>query len=160
MTAVTTRVGLAFALAVAVASVASISSGCSEPLEGQARIAAQADQTTRQLVAGLNARNASVLRSLIVLTSTAGVIRAPSTQEIATLMSPELPVKVLGAGEPGTMRIQDGQGKTQTLRLIEHGGDLKVLASSEPLASYLTRAGQTVDAKSTEGLRVLTIAVK
>ena len=132
--------------------------GChDEKPEGQALVAAQANQTTRQLIAGLNAKNPSVLRSLIVMTSTAGVIRAPTAQEIETLVSPETPLKQLGAGEPGTMRIEDGDGKSLTLRLIKHGDGIKVLGSSEPLATYLTRSGQAVDAKSTEGLRVLTI---
>lgn len=121
--------------------------GCpAEPPTGNELIAAKADLTTRQLVAGLNAKNATVLGTLTVLTSTSGSGPRPLTKsELDRLMLPDPPYEQLGPGPPGLMLLRDGKQRKRAVRLIVVGPDLKVLAQKVPLSQYLSvEQGQAV----------------
>jgi hypothetical protein len=105
------------------------------PVEDRERIAAEADLTTRQLIAGLNAKNREVLSTLLVVTSTTGgPPRALNASELASVLYPEGPFEYVGAGKPGSMLLRDGSSAKQSIRLVKVGEKMKVLATSSPLA--------------------------
>ena len=125
---------------------------CTVPTTDEDRIAAKADLTTRQLIAGLNAKNTPVLAKLIVVTSTAGgKPRALTKTEQAQLVYPNSPFEYLGSGEPGTVLLRDGRGAKRAVRLIVVEDELKVLATKEKYSTYTAREtnaaiGSSVDA--------------
>lgn len=141
--------GIAFLSAVVIGLVSVTASCVEEPVETQGPpIAALADLTTRQLIAGLNAKNTAVLAGLIVVTSTAGGPPRPLTQaELPLLVYAEGPFEYEGAGKPGTMVLKDGKKEKRVLRLIRVGDQMKVLAVREAVAqgvdarviSFMTR---------------------
>lgn len=105
---------------------------------GDPKIAALADLTTRQLIAGLNAKNTTVLAGLIVLTSTAGGAPRPLTpNEMQKLVYPNGPFEYDSAGQPGTIVLRDGAKTKRVVRLVRAGEGFKVLASSESLGAAI-----------------------
>lgn len=128
-------IGRRLQLAMVLATIAA--HACKVPEEEQDRVAAAADLTTRQLLAGLNARNAEVLADLVVVTSTAGGPPRPlSAHERTRLVYPEPPYEYLGAGRSGTMHLLDGKRTKRAVELIRSGARMKVLGHREPLATY------------------------
>ena len=123
---------VAFVLGLLFASVIA----CEDPpIEDRERIAAEADLTTRQLIAGLNAKNRDVLSTLLVVTSTTGgPPRALTPNELASVLYPDGPFEYVGAGKPGSMLLRDGSGAKQSIKLVKVAEKMKVLATSEPLA--------------------------
>jgi hypothetical protein len=130
-----------------------------KPVDADA--AARADQTTRQLIAGLNAKNATVLAGLIVLTSTAGGTPRPlRSDELGRLAYPDGPFDYQGAGKPGTMVLTDGKKMKRVIRLIRVGADFKVLGSSEPYATYAARELGAAPGATLGDARVISIMTR
>lgn len=121
---------------------------CKADMTEQELIAAKADQTTRQLIAGLNAKNTTVLSSLIVVTNAeGGAPRALAKDEADQLVYPNPPYEYVGSGKPGTMVVRDGRGQKRAVRLIVLDDALKVLASKEKYSTYTAReTGEAVAA--------------
>lgn len=115
--------------------------GCpAEAPKGDELIAAKADLTTRQLIAGMNANNPTVLAGLTVITSTTGGgPRALSSAELSRLMLPNPPFEQLGPGPPGLMLLRDGKQQKRALRLIVVQGELRALAERMPMSRYVAR---------------------
>lgn len=114
--------------------------GCKADMTEQELIAAKADQTTRQLIAGLNAKNTTVLASLIVVTNAAGgKPRKLEPAEAEHLVYPNPPYEYVGSGAPGTMVVRDGRGQKRAVRLIVLEDQLRVLATKEKLSAYTAR---------------------
>lgn len=114
--------------------------GCKEGAKPTAAetTAALGDLATRQLIAGLNAKNATVLANLIVLTSTTGGPPRPlRAEEMERLVYPAGPFEYQGVGQPGTIVLTDGAKMKRVVRLIRSGEGFKALARSEP-ASPMT----------------------
>lgn len=108
--------------------------GCKAELSTEEVVAAKADQTLRNLIAGMNARKLEVLQSLIVMTSTTGGPPRPlRAAELNQIVFPKPPYMYAGPGAPGTMRVRDGAGTKHEVRLIEVGTGLKVVAARRPL---------------------------
>ncbi len=126
---------------------------CKGDMTEQELIAAKADQTTRQLIAGLNAKNTTVLASLIVVTNASGgKPRKLEATEAEKLVYPQPPYEYVGSGEPGTMVVRDGRGQKRAVRLIVLDDQLKVLATREKYSTYTARetgkpVGSAVDAE-------------
>ncbi|MCK6546795.1 hypothetical protein L6R52_13170 [Myxococcota bacterium] len=118
---------------------ASTSVGCPTPPDDpKERVAAQADLTTRQLIAALNAKSRDALAPLVVVTSTTGgPPRALRSDERARLAIPDGTVEYLGAGKPGEMLLRDATGAKRSVTLVEVGGALKALATSDAIAPGL-----------------------
>jgi len=82
---------------------------CKSEMTDDELIAAKADQTLRQLLAGMNAKNRPVMQKLIVLTSTTGgKPRTPTAAEMETVAYPNPPYTYAGPGGPGYMTVKDG----------------------------------------------------
>ena len=93
--------------------------------------------TTRQLIAGLNAKNMGVLASVLVTTSTTGSgPRALTEDEMNLLVFPGPPYTYGSNGKPGYMLLKRGKDETLAVRLIPVGDTFKVLATRRPLSSY------------------------
>jgi hypothetical protein len=117
-----------------IALVGLLSIGCKAELEGDELVAAKADQTLRQLMAGMNARKLEVLGSLLVLTSTTGgAPRALRPDELDKVVFPKPPFTYAGPGKPGYLQVRDGDGAKHQVHLVVLGGDLKVVAKRSPL---------------------------
>lgn len=110
--------------------------GCPTPPDDpKDRVAAQADLTTRQLIAALNAKSREALAPLVVVTSTTGgPPRALDADELGRLAIPDGTVEYLGAGKPGEMQLRDATGAKRIVKLVDVRGSLKALATSEALA--------------------------
>ncbi len=109
--------------------------GCKAELSKEQVVAAKADQTLRNLMTGMNARELDVLQSVIVITSTTGgAPRKLRDQELKQVVFPKPPFAYAGPGTPGTMQLRDGGGTKHLVSLIEVGEGLKVLARRRPLA--------------------------
>ena len=107
---------------------------CKSEMTDDELIAAKADQTLRQLLAGMNAKNRPVMQKLIVLTSTTGgKPRTPTAAEMETVAYPNPPYTYAGPGGPGYMTVKDGAGTRHWLHLIVLDGELKVVARRETL---------------------------
>ncbi len=100
----------------------------------------------RQLVAGLNAKNKDALGQLLVITSTTGgAPRRLRPNELPSVVFPDPPYEMLGAGAPGTMKLKDGKGRIRIVKLLVRGEQLRVLASRVPLSEHLSReSGQAL----------------
>lgn len=108
--------------------------GCKGELEGTELVAAKADRTTRQLIAGLNAGNRTVLAKLVVLTSTVGgEPRHLRPEEADRLVFPKPPFTYAGSGKPGYMLLRDGAGTKHRVHLVTVGDDLEVVGRREQL---------------------------
>ena len=76
--------------------------GCEDEMSDAQIVAARADQTLRQLIAGMNAQKPPVLKTLLVMTSTTGGAPRPlRDEEVKTLVFPEPPFAYAGPGAPG-----------------------------------------------------------
>jgi hypothetical protein len=124
----------------AVLVIGLVSVGCEDKPAEAPPIAALADLTTRQLIAGLNAKSSKVLAGLIVLTSTTGGPPRPLREaELPLLVYPKGPFEYEGAGKPGLMVLRDGKKEKRAIRLIRVGDAMKVLAVNESFSSYAAR---------------------
>lgn len=107
---------------------------CKAELTEDELVAAKADQTLRNLIAGLNAKKLPVLQRLLVVTSTTGgKPRALRDEELSQVVFPHPPYSYAGPGKPGTMLIKDGEGTRQSVRLIVLDDALKVVAARRSL---------------------------
>ena len=110
--------------------------GCKSEPEGDELIAAKADQTLRQLMAGMNARKLPVLQALLVVTSTAGgAPRALRPDELSKVVFPKPPFAYAGPGKPGYLLVRDGDGAKHAVHLVVLGEQLKVVAKRTTLAT-------------------------
>lgn len=109
--------------------------GCEDDLSDDQIVAAKADQTLRQLVAGMNAQKPPVLAKLLVMTSTTGgPPRALRPAELDTLVFPKPPFAYAGPGKPGYMHVKDGEGRVHRIHLVVTGDALKVVARRTSMA--------------------------
>lgn len=129
--------------------------GCQEPLQGDALIAAKADLTMRQLIAGLNAQNRDVLARLVVVTSTTGGPPRPlSADELQRVVHPDPPFEYVGAGQPGTLLMRDGRGRRRAVRMVVLDQQVKVLAVRSTLARYTAQEEGRAEGPKPGGLDV------
>lgn len=109
-------------------------SACNSDLSDEELVAAKADQTLRNLIAGMNAKNLPVLQKLLVVTSTTGgKPRALRGVELKQVVFNHPPYTYAGPGKPGTMLIKDGQGGRHAVRMIVLDDALKVVAARRSL---------------------------
>lgn len=107
---------------------------CKAELTDDELIAAKADQTLRQLLAGMNAKNRPVMQKLLVVTSTTGgKPRAPTAAEMEQVAYPNPPYAYAGPGDPGYLTVKDGSGTRHRIHLIVLDGELKVVARHETM---------------------------
>jgi len=112
--------------------------GCKSEPEGDELVAAKADQTLRQLIAGMNARKLEVLQSLLVVTSTTGgAPRALRRDELERVIFPKPPFAYAGPGKPGYLLVRDGDGAKHAVHLVVLGEDLKVVAKRTGLSAAM-----------------------
>ncbi len=117
--------------------------GCKAEMTPKEVVAAKADQTVRQLIAGLNAQNRTVVGKLVVVTSsTGGAPRAPTSEELKRLAYPKPPFEFVGSGKPGTMIVRAGDKQKRILDLIVVKDELRVVARQVPLSSFDARPGE------------------
>lgn len=108
---------------------------CKGEPTGDELIAAKADQTLRQLLAGMNAKNLPVMQKLLVITSTTGGRPRPLTDaEMRSVVFPHPPYSYAGPGAPGYMTVKDGQGTRHAVHMVVLDEALKVVARREKLA--------------------------
>ena len=109
---------------------------CKAELTDDELIAAKADQTLRQLLAGMNAKNRPVMQKLLVLTSTTGgKPRAPTPAEMEQVAYPNPPYAYAGPGAPGYMTVKDGAGTRHRIHLVVVDGELRVVARRETMSA-------------------------
>lgn len=109
---------------------------CKAELTDDELIAAKADQTLRQLLAGMNAKNRPVMQKLLVVTSTTGgTPRAPTAAEMASVAYPNPPYAYAGPGAPGYMTVKDGAGIRHRIHLVVVDGELRVVARRERMSA-------------------------
>ena len=112
--------------------------GCKSKPEGDELVAAKADQTLRQLIAGMNARKLEVLQSLLVVTSTTGgPPRALRAEELDRVVFPKPPFAYAGPGKPGYLLMKDGDGSKHAVHLVVLGEELKVVAKRTGLSAAM-----------------------
>ena len=120
---------------VVLALTASLGLACNAERTEKEIVAAKADQTLRQLIAGMNAKKLPVLQTLLVVTSTTGgPPRALRDAELKQVVFPNPPYLYAGPGGPGYMQVRDGQGQKHRVKLIVLGEKLKVVARRSTLA--------------------------
>lgn len=133
--------------------------GCKADMTPKEVVAAKADQTVRQLIAGLNAQNRAVVGKLVVVTSsTGGAPRAPTADELQRLAYPKPPFEFVGAGKPGTMILRAGDKQKRILDLIVVKDELRVLGRFVPLNSYDAAPGEPT-AATPGGMNTQVLAV-
>ena len=132
--------------------------GCKGEMTEKDLVAAKADQTTRQLIAGLNAQNKTVIGKLVVVTAAeGGTPRAPTAEELDRLAYPKPPFEFVGAGKPGTMLVRAGDQEKRVLDLIVVKDELRVLARKSPLSQYDARPGDKAKAPGGMDTQVLSL---